>query len=360
MKKLKLGTIGVGTFSHYHLDGWQKIEEIDNAAICGHSNIERLKEVSLKYKIKKAYLDYEEMFKKEELDLIDIITPSGSHKNVIFSAVENGIKNILCEKPLAENMEDAEEIVSICEKNKVNLSVFQNFRFYPWYVKMKELIEKKEINNIFYASIFHRTALMNKFDLFGGTGIFKKNNSFILKLDKLILMELALHFYDILRFLFGEPRSIYCRTKNVIHDSKGENTSISVIEFKNIDALVEVSWCSIGEDISQAVRIEGTDGTIFLDDEGDDAKLKLFLPENAEIKIRPGMNHPIVKPIILDIDTKDYLHEGILKLEKNFTEAVLNNSLSMPTGRDNLKTLEMVFSAYKSSVENKVIKFTNY
>ena len=356
MEKLRLGIIGCGNFSHYHLDGWKKINKVKIVAVCGHKNQKKLEDVLGKYKIQKGYFDYEEMFKKENLDLIDIITPSESHKKIVFCASSNGIKNILCEKPLSNNREDAKDMVEVCERNNIRLTVFQNFRWFPWYLKMKKLIDEKKINNIFYTSIFHRTALLNIFDLFGGIGIFKKKNSFILNLDKLIIIELALHFYDILRFLFGEPKSIYCRARRIIKDSKGENVSISVIEFNDLDALVEVSWCSVGEDLSQKVRIEGTDGTILLEDEGDDAKLKLFLPKNSKIKIRPGMNHPITEPILLEIDTKDYLNKGICSLEKNFVEAILNNKEAMPTGRDNLKTMEMVFAAYKSIKENRVIK----
>lgn len=359
MKKLRLGIIGCGGFSNNHLDEWKKINQVEIVAICGHKNQKRLKDVSDKYKIQKGYFDFEEMFKKEKLDLIDIISPSESHKSVIFSAVNNGIKNILCEKPLSDNMEDAKEIVNVCENNNIRLTVFQNFRHHSWYLKMKELIEEKKINNIFYVSIYHRTALLNSFDLFGGTGIFQKNSRSILNLDKLIIIELALHFYDILRFLFGEPKSIFCKARKVIKDSKGENVSISMIEFDNLDALVEVSWCSIGEDLSQMVRIEGTDGTILLDDEGDDAKLNIFLPQNTKIKIRPGMNHPKTIPTLINIDTKNYLSKSIYKLEKIFVDSIIKKSIAMPTGRDNLKTMEMVFAAYKSSDENKVIKFNN-
>lgn len=359
MKKLKLGVIGCGGFSHYHLDGWKKIKEVELVAICGHRNVERLKSVADKYNIKKRYFDYSEMFKKEDLDFIDIVSPSSSHKNIIANASENGLKHILCEKPLAENMDDAVEIVNICESNNIKLTVFQNFRWYPWYLKIKELIGEKKIKEVFYASIVHRSSLLNHFDLYNQMSLLKKINHFTLGIDKLVVLELALHFFDILRFLFGEPKSIYCKARNIIKDSRGENVSISLIEFESLDALVEVSWCSIGDDIGQRVLIEGTNGSILLDDEGDNAKLKYYMQENTGIKKRPGFNHPATKPVLMDIDSKDYFYKGIYNLEKKFVESILNGTTLSPSGRDNLKTLAMVFGAYESIESGKVVKLVN-
>jgi len=359
MEKLRLGIVGCGGFSHYHLDGWKKIKEVEISAICGHKNIDKLNKVADKYNIQKRYFDYSEMFKKENLDFIDIISPAPSHKDIIISASEYGIKNILCEKPLSESIAEAKEIVNICENSNIKLTVFQNFRGYPWYLKIKELIDQKKINNVFYASIIHRSSLLNSFDLFSGRSFLKNAESAILNSDKLVIAELALHFFDILRFLFGEPRSIYCKARNVIKDSKGEDVSTTIVGFKDLDALIEVSWCSIGEDIGQRVLIEGTDSTLLLDDEGDGAKLKYYLQKNTTFKYRPIFDHPATRPILLDLDSVDYFNKGIYMLEKSFVESVIKGTAAMPTGRDNLKTMEMVSAAYKSSKENKVILFDN-
>ena len=92
----------------------------------------------------KIYTDYKEMIDHEELDIVEILTPHHLHYPMTEYCANAGVHGISVQKPLAHTITDCDKIIQTCKKNDVKLKLYENFRFYPPYLKAKELID----NNI--------------------------------------------------------------------------------------------------------------------------------------------------------------------------------------------------------------------
>jgi predicted dehydrogenase len=90
----------------------------------------------------KIYIDYKEMIDHEKLDIVEILTPHNLHYPMIEYCANEGVYGISVQKPLAHTITDCEKIIQVCKKNKVKLKLYENFRFYPPFLKAKELLEK--------------------------------------------------------------------------------------------------------------------------------------------------------------------------------------------------------------------------
>ena len=93
----------------------------------------------------KIYTDYKEMIDHEELDIVEILTPHHLHYPMAEYCANAGVLGISVQKPLAHTITDCDKIIQACKKNDVKLKLYENFRFYPPFLKAKELIDDKII-----------------------------------------------------------------------------------------------------------------------------------------------------------------------------------------------------------------------
>jgi len=145
MSKLKVGFIGVGKVAELHLAGCQDADSIEIVA-GAETDAERLKQLSQTWGFR-GYLDYQEMFKREKLDIVCICTPPLSHRKICIQAAESGI-NILCEKPMALSIEDAEAMIAACHMAGIKFYYGSSYRCLPPCRKAKEIIEKGTLGQI--------------------------------------------------------------------------------------------------------------------------------------------------------------------------------------------------------------------
>ena len=82
------------------------------------------------------------MIDHEELDIVEILTPHHLHYPMAEYCANAGVHGISVQKPLAHTITDCEKIIQVCKKNKVKLKLYENFRFYPPFLKAKELLDK--------------------------------------------------------------------------------------------------------------------------------------------------------------------------------------------------------------------------
>jgi predicted dehydrogenase len=90
----------------------------------------------------KIYTDYKEMIDREELDIVEILTPHNLHYPMAEYCANAGVLGISMQKPLAHTITDCENIIQVCKENNVKLKLYENFRFYPPFLKAKELLDE--------------------------------------------------------------------------------------------------------------------------------------------------------------------------------------------------------------------------
>jgi predicted dehydrogenase len=94
------------------------------------------------------YTDYREMLQKEQLDLISIATPDHKHAEVVFAAVEAGVKGIYCEKPMATTLADAHKMIEVTEQSGTAMVVNHTRRWYGTYQYAREIIRSGKLGKL--------------------------------------------------------------------------------------------------------------------------------------------------------------------------------------------------------------------
>jgi predicted dehydrogenase len=139
---LRVGFIGLGQISHENVLGYLDSPHAEVVAVCSRS--ESTADAWLaRYELANArsYRDVTAMLEKEVLDLVEILTPHHLHYEQVMRCAQARVRGISLQKPMANRLAQCQEMIDACRDNGVVLKVYENFVFYPVFVKAKELID---------------------------------------------------------------------------------------------------------------------------------------------------------------------------------------------------------------------------
>ena len=193
MKRVKIALIGCGKISKKHIEALSQNEKkFELVAVCDE-NISKLNKIKINVK---KFKNIKSLIRsKIDFDLATITTPSGYHKSHAISILKSK-KNVLVEKPMSLNFRDCKKMIISAKKNKKKIFVCLQSRFNPIIIKLKKVIEQKKLGKIYHVDsriFWHRPQKYYNQDLWRGTK----------KLDGGVLMNQAIHFIDLLTWLFG-------------------------------------------------------------------------------------------------------------------------------------------------------------
>lgn len=147
METIKVGVVGLGFIGPAHIEALRRIPGIVVVAVSHHTQA-TAEAKARQLRIPRAYTDYYEMLAKEALDCVHICTPNHLHYPMAKAALERGI-HVICEKPLAVKMEEAQELVELAaEKGLVN-AVHFNIRYYPVVRQMKMMRVNGDLGTVY-------------------------------------------------------------------------------------------------------------------------------------------------------------------------------------------------------------------
>ncbi len=144
--KLKWGVAGLGRYSEHSFIPTLSLFRRSSVNSVFSNDINRAKNIAEKFGINNKYNDYDE-FLNSDINTVYIGSANSFHYKQVIKAAKAG-KNILCEKPLALNSIQAEEMVKTCKERNVLFAVNYLYRFHPQIIKTKELIENKLLGKI--------------------------------------------------------------------------------------------------------------------------------------------------------------------------------------------------------------------
>ena len=198
MGKVKIGLIGAGNIANTHIDSYKRLGgECEIVAICD-INESRLNETAAKYGIENKYLSVEEMLAAHpELDACDVCVWNCNHAKCAIAALNAG-KHVLCEKPMAYNAKEAEDMISARDKSGKVLMIGFVMRFTDEGRIAKDFIDKDYLGDVYYARAHYVRRhgspggwFANK-ELSGGGPI----------------IDLGVHVIDFTRYLAGSPKPV--------------------------------------------------------------------------------------------------------------------------------------------------------
>lgn len=101
----------------------------------------------------KTYFDWRQLLEKENLDIVSVATYAPQHAEMVIESAGHGAKAIFCEKPIAQNMDDADRMVAACEASGTLLVINHNRRFHPQFRRLREFIAAGRLGELTSASL---------------------------------------------------------------------------------------------------------------------------------------------------------------------------------------------------------------
>lgn len=274
--------------------------------------------------------DLVKVLAQTEADIVfDVVIPAARH-SVVTAALAHGC-HVLSEKPMANSMEEAADLLKAAAKAGKIHSVVQNRRFISGVRRMRRLVESGAIGDV--------TAIHCDFFIGPHFGGFRE------KMDNVLLLDMAIHTFDAARYVSGKtPLSVYCLETNPPGSWYAHGASANAV-FRFSDDVVFTyrgSWCAEGERTSweSAWRIVGTKGMLTWDGEdgfrasvagGDDGLLRGFSPVEVPPPSREAETH------------------GHASVIADFLDAIRTGRPPETAGDDNIRSLAMVFGAIESA-----------
>ncbi|WP_274649245.1 Gfo/Idh/MocA family protein [Paenibacillus humicola] len=320
-RRYKVGIVGAGVVSPMHLEGLKRHPElVEIHALCD-ADEQKLIERSEQYLIPNRYTSVEKMIAESSMDAVILCTPSHLRKEIISLFFQARIP-VFCEKPLAETYEQAHEIAELSVKHNVPLQIDQNFRrFFSFH------IGRRLLQGGAPGKPLHLTQAVN--------GL-RRDIGWRLTRERYVMAVMSNHWFDGYRYMMqSEPKSVYCKA---VPAPGGVSRDIAVsvmLEFEN-GCIVSLSESFNSYTGLRGSTLDCTNGGFIMDYK----RLEMVSPSGEKTIFQ----NPYDKP-----EATFYLFYDLLKSieEKRQPEAGVE---------DNLKTMKIFESAYRSLEKDRVVK----
>ena len=302
MKTVKFGLLGVRSIAKSHLMGINQVVGAEAVAVCDiHEDI--AKKISTDWNVPDWYTDYDEMLKRDDIDVITVCTPDGVHKDGVVKALRAG-KHVMCEKPMALDLEDCKEMIKVQKETGKILMVAQVCRYAPGFVRAKEAVESGEIGELFFVESEYAH------DYTGNAG----QDGWRADPKKLRhpMIGGGCHAVDLLRWIAGNPtETVAYSNHKVLTDWPVDDCTIALLKFP--DDVNGKVFTSIGckRDYTMRTVLYGTEGTIIVDNTSPTISIfkAEFRGENTYMK-RPQRTVEIKVPVsVADHNMKAEIQE---------------------------------------------------
>lgn len=312
---LRIGIVGAGGMGTVHRSNYAYMKDCQVMAVVGRTkqDEERAAEWGLP-----LYDDIDSMLNQEEIDVVDVCTPTFLHKEHVIKSLSRG-KHVITEKPIALSASDAKEMFDLAREKGVQLLVGQVLRFYRESQILKQLVEDQRYGKVLDAT-FERLSACPRWAQ--GGWLFDKSKSGHLPFD------LHIHDLDLMVSLFGKPEEFqFTSCGNNNKDYREQYRFF--YRYQDFHVVAEAAWFNADIPFTARWRVYFehavviNDGTRLVAYQFD--REPLVFDTEERIKIPTGINVP---------PTGVYLEE----LE-HFTECIRNRRPSERIKEDEIMTV---------------------
>jgi len=338
MKKINFVIIGCGRIAQRHAE--HIVAKGKLKAVCD-IDLEKALKLAQKYSAT-AYKNIDDLLAAEkDIDVVSICSPNGLHAQHSIKALDAGF-HVLCEKPMAINVNDCGEMIKTAEKNNRRLFAIKQNRFNPPVVAIKEAIERGTLGKIYSVQLscfwnrnfdYYQNSWKGTADLDGGT-----------------LYTQFSHFVDLLYWMIGDVKNVHALTDNFAHKGviEFEDTGVVAIQFYN-GALGTINYTvnSYGKNMEGSLTIFAEKGTVKIGGQ--------YLNE-LEYQNIEGL---VIKDLPAGNTANNYgQYQGSMsnhdRVYENVIDVLQNDSPISTNSFEGLKTVEIIDKIYQSANRNRV------
>jgi predicted dehydrogenase len=249
---LRVGLIGAGWVTQYHLLAWQRQLPLARVVAIADPSRARASDRAREFGIEHVYESAEALLDGGQVDAVDIAAPREVHAELVRMAAARGLP-ILCQKPLAPTYEQARALVDEVT-GKVRLMVHENWRFRAYYRQIGAWLKAGRAGRIVQAQMTLLTSGLLP-DAQGKLPALVRQ-PFMATLDRALVMEVLIHHIDALRFLLGELTLVHSQLGKQCTETVGEDRA--TLAFTSADGAavnLMANFCVHGEPASQTDQL---------------------------------------------------------------------------------------------------------
>ena len=226
-KPLNIGMIGYGFMGRAHSNAYRKVNQFFELeyhpvlkACCARKG-DKIKKFAENWGYESYETDWRKLVERKDIDLIDVGSPNNTHREIVLAAAKAG-KMVLCEKPLAMTVAEAEEMCQAVEKAGVANMVWFNYRRVPAISLAKQLVDEGRIGKPFH----YRATYLQDWTIAadvpqGGAALWRLDASVA---GSGVTGDLLAHSIDTAEWLNGPIRSVVAKTETFVKERKHQET----------------------------------------------------------------------------------------------------------------------------------------
>lgn len=329
--QLRFCLIGCSKIAKKHVAGLQRIESAELVAVC--DLVEARGEALALQQGLRYYTDYHAMLKSEDVDVVGVLTPSGTHAEHILDVVQYR-KHIVVEKPLVLGPDNADVVIRACDEAGVRLFVVKQNRFNRPIQALRRAIERNRFGRLVLGTVrvrwcrlpaYYQSAPWRGLQEWGGG----------------VLTNQASHHIDMLQWMMGEVDSVMAMTATRLAPIEAEDTAVAALRFRNgALGVIEATTATRPRDLEGSISILGEKGSVVV---GGFAMERLVTwsfekaePEDEAIFQTHGEN-----PKGFAWNHTEYL--------RNVVDAIMHGTNATVDGLEGRKSLELINALYESA-----------
>ncbi|PYE49441.1 Gfo/Idh/MocA family protein [Deinococcus yavapaiensis] len=334
---LKVGVLGAGGVSRFHLAGYKEAGAQVVAIADAHPAT--LEATQTAWHVPRGYTDFEALCADPEVQAVSVCLPNALHHPATLAAARAG-KHVLCEKPISLSLAQADEMIDACHEAGVILQIGHHLRSNPYAAHAKRLIDSGELGRITFIRLRQahdwggqepRASFRTLASAGGGT-----------------LLDNGSHVMDLARYFGGNVRDVFARVATLAYDVEVEDTSVVSLQFESgAIGSVENAWTATGWE--EAFWVYGTKGALeYTNRSGTPVMHHSFRASPGTAWDRP--------------DVTTYHFAGLEPHSRNvadFLAAIRGERSVICTGEDGREAVRLILASYESAREQRPVTVSN-
>lgn len=315
MKKYRAAIIGCGRIASLfaedkkrkgivtHAQAYLSNPRTELAAACD-LDPQRLAAFGKTWGVPKLYTDFQKMLREEKIDILSICAWNAAHARLAETAVRNGVRGIICEKPVADTLANADRMIRICAAKKVPLLINYTRRYAPLYHVIKKSIDDGKLGDIQGLSCYYTAGVVN-------TGT---------------------HLFDFLNYFFGDVEWVWADSSRILGD---QDKSFSGYLYFKKGFGCTLTALDVNQYLIFEADIYGSKKRIRLTDSG------------AAAKMWNVVSHPEFsgyRALKESGGLKGDLGQGLRNLVQNLLDAIEGKASPLCSGQDGRASLEIALA----------------
>jgi predicted dehydrogenase len=296
-----------GAYSHHPKTKLDAFCDID---------VEKLKKYGKKYSVNNLFTNIDELLEKTKPDLISVCTQVHQHEEITIKAAKAGVKGIFCEKPIADSITAAKNMIDVCEKNGVILMIDHQRRFDPLFRTIKNAIENNILGKIYHSTFYYTAGIHN-------TGT---------------------HAIDLMRYFFGDIEWIVGRFSQVKSPNPNDPNIDGFLGFKS-GVLASIHALDVNNFLIFEQDILGSNGRLRILNSG--AKIEYY--KISDSKYFTGYKELEMSNLPFNVPEKrEFMIEGI----ESLVNSIETRTRPISSGYDGLQDLEAILALITSAEDD--------